>query len=144
MIDPMDDLLHRALLEQEQKLQKLDGRLTELRSLQHQRDKVYALVCQMRSNMDMPPYGVREATTEPVELKLAVSDSLRFEDRPLWKAAEDILHRTTEPMTVQDLTKELFALGYKVSDRTGVETVRAALNRKPALFGRVGRRYALL
>jgi hypothetical protein len=138
----VEDLLKRALEEQERKLQELDQRLVDLRALQQQRDKIYALVCQMRANLDMPPYGVTQPPPEPINL--AVNDSLQFSDgEPLWVAAKLVLERAQQSMTLQEIVSELIGLGYKVSGRTGLETVRAALTRKPQLFGKERNAYFL-
>lgn len=51
-----NEKLAKALDEQETKLKDLNRQINELQAIQHERDKVHALVSQMRHTMGLGPY----------------------------------------------------------------------------------------
>jgi hypothetical protein len=125
---PADEMLRKALTEQEGELQRLDKRLADLRPLQIQRDNIFHLVAQMRFNLGMEPYRPPE---EPQETPTENS----VERRPIWEAARSVLEKSGVPMSTGEIAQVLIGLGYDtLAGRSGKETVRALLNKKKGIF----------
>jgi hypothetical protein len=122
-----DELLRKALAEQEAELAKLDAALAELRPLQSRRDNVYQLVAQMRFNLGMEPYR----TPVPAEVPI---DNPAIK-RTIWEASRAVLETSTVPMSTGEIAQVLVSLGYKtLAGRAGKETIRALLNKKKGVF----------
>ena len=125
-----DDLLRKALAEQEAELEKLEAELANSRRLQAKRDNVFHLVAQMRFNLGMEPYHLREA---PGAQNSAASPPKRR--GAIWIAAQEILGRSEVPMSPKEIADIMLGLGYKdLVGRPGKETVRSLLTKKKNVF----------
>jgi hypothetical protein len=122
-----DELLRKALTEQEAELAKLDAELAQLRPLQSRRDNVYQLVAQMRFNLGMEPYRTPVPEETPAD-----NPTLK---RTIWEASRAVLETSTVPMSTGEIAQVLVGLGYKtLAGRAGKETIRALLNKKKGVF----------
>jgi len=127
-----DDLLRKALAEQEAELEKLDAELAHFRPLQAKRDNVFHLIAQMRFNLGMEPYHLRETLSAQVAAGPAESPPQR---RAIWVVAQEILERSVSPMSAKEIADIMLDLGHTdLVGRPGKETVRSLLTKKRGIF----------
>ena len=128
-----DDLLREALAEQEAELEKLEAELAHFRRLQAKRDNVFHLVAQMRFNLGMEPYHLREDPAAQNSPGVVVGPPKRR--GAIWVAAQEILGRSEVPMSPKEIADKMLGLGYKdLVGRPGKETVRSLLAKKKNVF----------
>ena len=124
-----DDLLRKALAEQELELESLDTQLAVLQPLQQRRANVFQLVGQIRFMLGMEPYKSPE---RPMPLTNRPDNQ-----KAIWEVAKLVLEQTQQPMNAGDLTNVLRGLGFpQLVGRAGKETVRAVLAKKTNVFER--------
>jgi len=139
------DLILKSLRDVEAELQGLDQRLTELEQLRARREQIYGLVCQMRFVLGLGPYSPEKAGL----LSTALEDAATYmaanpnpspnpPSTSIWESARIILRQANGPLDLPEIVNALRGLNFKLPGRSGKETVRAILNKKPDVFERLG------
>lgn len=139
------DLILRSLQDVEAELQGLDKRLTELEQLRARREQIYGLVCQMRFVLGLGPYSPEKAGL----LSTALEDTAAYmsanpnpspnpPSTSIWEGARTVLKQANGPMALPEIVDALRGLNFKLPGRSGKETVRAILHKKPDVFERLG------
>jgi hypothetical protein len=132
-----NELLKRALAEQEERLGELDAKLIEMVPLQQERNNVHTLVSQMRFTLGLGPYPgdkipapdmppSKDAPTQP-----APAPPLQ----PIWQVAKAVVEQAGHPLSPGEIADMLRGLGFKTLEgRSGREIVRSVLNKKKNVF----------
>lgn len=133
-----NELLRRALTEQEERLRHLDAKLIELRPLQLERDSVHTLVSQMRFNLGLGPHlGDKIPPPEAREDVPVTQPALppAQPSQPIWQVAKTVIEQAGHPLNPGEIAEMLYGLGFKtLTGRPGRETVRSLLNKKKNIF----------
>jgi hypothetical protein len=141
-----NELLRKALAEQEQRLQELDAKIAALTPLARERDSVHTLVSQMRFTLGLGPYLADKIPPPEVsESTPASSGPIAQPSQPIWMVARTVIEQAGHPLSPGEIAEMLYGLGFKtLVGRPGRETVRALLNKKKGLFQKLeGGRFAV-
>ncbi len=149
-----DDVLRRALDEAENELQRLDEQLIAYEKARARRDQIYGLVANLRFTLGLGPYlppesntGIANTSVQPPTGHMQMSGyapTISIRKRAVWELVVDALSQTTHALTLEEIQKVLKGFNRPMDGRSGKESLRAMLHKKPDLFIKLpGGRYQL-